>query len=146
MKVNQFKPWVGEEEYKEIEGCFTENWITEGPKSKEFVKQLLDLTGAKYGVLAPNGTLAIYLALRAIDLKPGDQVLVPDFTFLGSASAVEMAGGVPVFIDVNKENFQLDLDSAEKFINPKTKAIMPVHIYGTMAKMDEVMEFAKKHN
>ena len=138
-------PWVGQEEYEAIADCFQQNWITEGPKSKEFLKQLLELTGSQYGVLAPNGTLAIYMALKAIGVGPGDEVIVPDFTFIASASAVAMAGALPIFVDVNRQNFQIDLFNAETLISPATKAIMPVHIYGTVADMDMVGAFANRH-
>lgn len=145
MKVPQFSPWIGKEEYDAITSCFESNWITEGPISKEFSQKLLELTCAKYGVFAPNGTLAIYLGLRAIGIGPGDQVIVPDFTFIASATAVEMVGARPVFVDVNRKNFQIDLTNADKLVTKKTKAIMPVHIYGTVCNMDIVMKFAKKH-
>lgn len=145
MKVPQLSPWLEDEEYEAIKQCFDNNWITEGPISKKFSEELLKLTKAKYGVFAPNGTLAIYLALRAIDIKPGDEVIVPDFTFLGSATAVEMCGAYPVFVDVNRENFQIDLSRSDNLVTKKTKAIMPVHIYGTVADMDQVKKFAKKH-
>ena len=145
MKIPQFKPYVGDEEYAIISDCFDDNWITEGPKSKEFVDSLLALTGARYGVLAPNGTLAIYLALIAMGIQPGDEVVVPDFTFLGSASAVHMAGGVPIFCDVNRENFQIDLESAGQIIGSKTKFIMPVHVYGTICDMEPLLGFATRN-
>jgi len=146
MKVNQFAPWVGAEEYQAIADCFESNWITEGPKSKAFSAQLLDLIGAKYGVFAPNGTLALYLGLKAMDIGPGDEVIVPDFTFIASATSVHMAGATPVFVEVNRDNFQIELSHADHLVNDKTKAIMPVHIYGTIADMDAVAQFAKKHN
>jgi len=145
MKVPQFMPWVGQEEYEALESCFKSNWITEGPKSEEFRLKILDLTGAKYGVLAPNGTLALYLALRSAGIGPGDEVLVPDFTFMASASAVEMVGGRPVFVDVNRRNFQIDLSGADRLVTTKTKAVLPVHIYGSVADMDRVIEFARRH-
>lgn len=138
-------PWVGREEYAAIKSCFDNNWITEGPKSKEFEEKLLKLIGVKYGVFAPNGTLALYLGLRALGIGPGDEVLVPDFTFLASATSVEMTGATPVFIDVNNYNFQIDLADGDKLVTSKTKAIMPVHIYGTLADMKAAMKFAKKH-
>lgn len=145
MKVPQFKPWVGDEEYRAIAECFDINWITEGPKSKEFLNRLLELTGAKYGVLAPNGTLAIYLALSAMGIGPGDEVIVPDFTFVASANAVLMTGATPVFVDVDDTTFQIDVDKADDLITPATKALMPVHIYGTAVNMDKVMAFASRH-
>jgi perosamine synthetase len=145
MKVPQFLPWIGEEEYAAIGDCFARNWITEGPQSQLFQERLLTLTKAPYGVFAPNGTLAIYLALRALEIGSGDEVIVPDFTFIGSANAVEMAGAKPVFCDVHAGHCQIDLSSAEKCITPRTKAIMPVHIYGTICEMDAVMDFARQH-
>lgn len=146
MKVPQFSPWVGKEEIQAVAESIKANWITEGPKSQRFSQKLLKLIGSKYGVFAPNGTLALYLGLRAIGVGQGDEVLVPDFTFLASASAVEMVGSKPVFVDVNRDNFQIDLSEADKLITSKTKAVMPVHIYGTVANMDKVLKFAKKHH
>ncbi len=146
MKVPQFLPWIDDDEYRAIKSCFDSNWITEGPKTKEFGEKLLQLTGARFGVFAPNGTLALYLGLRAIGVGSGNEVLVPDFTFIASATSIEMTGARPVFVDVNRDNFQIDLSGADKLVSPKTKAIMPVHIYGTVADMNAVMAFAKKHN
>ena len=145
MKVKQFKPFLGEEEFLSIKDCFDTNWITEGPKSKEFCDKLLELVGAKYGVFANNGTLSLYLGLKALGIKDGDEVLVPNFTFIASANAVIMAGGVPIFVDVDKDTMHIDLVKCRKLVTPKTKAIMPVHIYGTAADMDSIMEFANKY-
>ena len=145
MKVPQFAPWVGKEEIRAVAEAINSNWITEGPKSQLFSQKLLKLIGSQYGVFAPNGTLALYLALRAIGVGPGNEVLVPDFTFIASATAVEMAGAKPVFVDVNRDNFQIDLSQADKLITSKTKAVMPVHIYGTVVNMDKVLKFAKQH-
>jgi perosamine synthetase len=145
MKVPQFLPWIGAEEYAAIGECFARNWITEGPQTQLFQERLLELMKVRYGVFAPNGTLAIYLALRALDIRPGDEVIVPDFTFIGSANAVEMTGARPVFCDVHPGHCQIDLASAEKAITPRTRAVMPVHIYGTVCEMDAVMDFARRH-
>src|SRR3989344_5876175 len=123
MKVPQLSPFIDTEEYEAIKSVVETGWITEGSKSKEFSERLLELTGSKYGVFAPNGTLAIYLGLRAIGVGSGDEVIVPDFTFIASATAVEMAGATPVFVDVNRRNFQIDLSSAGRLISKKTKAI-----------------------
>ena len=146
MKINQFQPYLGNEEYEAIKDCFEQNWITEGPKSKEFNKKLCDLIGCKYGVFANNGTLSLYLGLKAMGIKPGDEVIVPDFTFIASANAVEMVGAKPIFVDINKDDLHIDLAECEKLITNNTKAIMPVHIYGMAANMDKITQFAKKHN
>lgn len=144
FKVPQFQPYIDNKEYDAIKSCFDSNWITEGPLSKRFVDKILELTGAKYGVLAPNGTLSIYMALRAIGVGHGDEVIVPNFTFIASANAVEMCGAKPVFVDV-KEDLQIDVDKCIRLVNHRTKAIMPVHVYGMACDMDEVMEFAKNY-
>jgi perosamine synthetase len=145
MKVPQLQPWIGTEEYAAIGECFEQNWITEGPKARLFQEKLLALMGASYGVFAPNGTLALYLALRALNVGPGDEVIVPDFTFIGSANAVEMAGAKPVFCDVQPQHCQIDLDRAEQCVTTRTRAIMPVHMYGTVCDMDAVVAFAARH-
>lgn len=145
MKIRQFKPFLGKEEYENIKECFESNWITEGPKAKEFCDKLLELIGAKYGVFANNGTLSLYLGLKALGIKEGDEVLVPNFTFIASANAVIMAGGKPIFVDVDKDTMHLNINRCKELVTKKTKAIMPVHIYGTAANMKELMSFAKEH-
>mgnify|MGYP003146241380 FL=1 len=146
MKVNQFQPYIGQEEYEAIKPCFDNNWITEGKKCQEFASSLLDLTGAKHGVFAQNGTIALYLGLKAIGIKPDDEVIVPNFTFIASANAVEMCGAIPVFVDINKEDLQINVEDCARVLTKKTKAIMPVHIFGMCANMDEVMSFAEDNN
>jgi len=146
MKISQFQPYIGDEEYKAIKSCFDINWITEGPKSKEFSEKLLELMDSNYGVFAQNGTLALYLGLRALDVGPGDEVIVPDFTFIASANAVEMCGAKPVFVDINIDDLQINVNDCERALTEKTKAIMPVHLFGLSANMDEVMEFAHQNN
>jgi perosamine synthetase len=146
MKVPQFMPYIGPEEYEAIKPCFDANWITEGPQSKLFNEELIELMGAKYGVFAPNGTLALYLGLRAMGIGVGDEVIVPDFTFIGSANAVEMCGATPVFVDVNKEDLQISVKDCGRVLNKNTRAIMPVHLFGLAANMGEIMEFATHHD
>ena len=146
MRVPQFMPFIGMEEYEAIKSCFENNWITEGPKTAEFSEKLLDLIGSKYGVFAPNGTLSLYLALRAMGIGPGDEVIVPDFTFIASANAVEMTGARPVFVDVGCHDLQIRVDDCERVRTEKTKAIMPVHIFGFAADMTKIMAYAKEHD
>jgi len=146
MKVPQFMPYIGMEEYEAIRSCFEDNWITEGPKAAEFSEKLLDLIGSKYGVFAPNGTLSLYLALRAMGIGPGDEVIVPDFTFIASANAVEMVGARPVFVDINKHDLQINLEDCERVRTEKTKAIMPVHLYGFAVDMTALTAYAKEHD
>jgi len=145
-KISQMMPYFDEDEIKELTSVIANKWVTEGPKSKEFVNKLLEFTGAKFGVLMPNGTLALYAALKVLGIKEGDEVLVPDFTFIASANAIYLTGAKPVFIDVNRTNFNIRPELCQKRITKKTKAIMPVHVYGQSADMGWITEVAKKNN
>lgn len=145
-KVVQFAPYVGMEEYEAIRECFENNWLTEGPKSAKFLEELRNHMKVKYACLAPNGTLALYLALRALNIGPGDDVVVPDFTFMGSASAVEMTGARPVFCDIDPDTLQTTAEHVEAAITPNTLAIMPVHIFGMTCDMDPIVNLAGKRN
>src|SRR5688500_14482971 len=145
MLVPQFTPFVGAEEFRGIEDCFSRGWISEGPKAEAFVTQLKEILGTPYAVLAPNGTLALYLALRALDIGAGDEVIVPDFTFIAPANAIEMAGAIPIFVDVVEGTLQIDLSKCERLVTARTKAIMPVAIYGSTPDYDSVGTFAKRH-
>ncbi len=142
-KVLQFAPFLGPEEYAALRGCFELNWITEGPRSEEFVARLKELIGTPHAVLAPNGTLALYLGLRALEIGRGDEVIVPDFTFMGSATAVEMTGATPVFCDIDPQTLQADVSHFAEALTPHTRAIMPVHIYGMTCPIGPVAAFAR---
>ena len=145
MKVKQFEPFIGDEEFQATKGCFDSGWVSEGPRADELSKGLCEMMGARHGVFAPNGTLALYLALKAIGIGPGDEVIVPDFTMIASANAVEMAGAKPVFADVRRLDYQVDVEDCRRVLSRNTRAIMPVHIYGSAADMTQVMEFAGEH-
>lgn len=144
-KVCQFKPYVDPDDIMSLADSFDENWITEGPKSKEFTEKICKITGTKYGVLAPNGTLAIYLALKALGIGRGDKVIVPNFTFIATANAVEMAGATPLFVDIDINNLQIDIKKCHELLSKRPKAIMPVPLYGLTPNLDEIKSFAKKN-
>jgi perosamine synthetase len=144
--IPQFEPWLGEEEKKLLCQCIDDNWITGGPKVKEFEQKIGKLCGAEYAVACSNGTVALFMALKAVGIGEGDEVIVPNFTFIASANAVRLAGGIPVFVDVEKESLNIDVRAAEMAVTLRTKAIMPVHIYGRPANMRAVQELALRHN
>ena len=146
MKIPQVQPWLGKEEIAALSETIEANWITEGPKSAEFSSKLNELIGTEYGVFAPNGTLALFLGLLALGVGRGDEVLVPDTTFIASANAVILARATPVFVEVNRYNYQIDVSKCQHLLTSRTRAIMPVHLYGMVANMTEVMEFAGQHN
>lgn len=144
MQIPQVSPWLGEAERAAAERVIASGWITEGPRAAEFGARLNDLIGAPYGVFAPNGTLALYLGLVAAGVGLGDEVIVPDITFIASANAAIMAGATPVFADVDADCYQLDVEACERVVTKRTRAVMPVHLYGMAANMPEVMAFAQR--
>ena len=117
-----------------------------GPKGMEFEQKFADWQGSKYAIGASSGTAALHIALSALGIGPGDEVIVPSYTFIASSFSVVQAGAVPRFADVNIDDHCISVESAEKLVNERTKAIMAVHLYGNVCDMDGVLEFAKKHN
>jgi perosamine synthetase len=121
-------------------------WISSlGPFIERFEQAFAELTGAEHCVAVSNGTVAIHLALVAARVGPGDEVIVPDLTFAATAAAVHHAGATPVLVDVDRATWCLDPALVEAAITPRTKAIMPVHLFGHPAAMDQINALAKKH-
>ena len=116
-----------------------------GPKGMEFEKQFAQWQGSRYAISVATGTAALHVALSALGIGPGDEVIVPSYTFIASSFSVVQAGAVPRFADVNLEDHCISIESAEKLVTPRTKAIMPVHLYGNVCDMDPILAFAKKH-
>jgi dTDP-4-amino-4,6-dideoxygalactose transaminase len=116
-----------------------------GPKTAELAKKFLELQGGSYAVPMINGTVTMEVALRAAGIGWGDEVIVPAYTFQATASAPMGAGAIPVIVDVDPNNYCLDVKAASKAITPKTKAIIPVHLGSNMADMDAIMELAREH-
>jgi len=144
-KIYQIKPFIGKEEIMNVQDALNDKWITEGNYANEFIEKIKEITKAKYVFLVPNGTLAIYLSLASLDVRQKDEVIIPDFTFNASSSPVRFLGGKPVFVDVNDGDFNIDVSKIEESINVRTKAIMPVHIYGQCCDMSPLLELAEKH-
>jgi len=116
-----------------------------GPKVKAFQKNLEDYLGVKHVIPCANGTDALQIAMMGLGLKPGDEVITADFTFAATVEVIALLGLTPVLVDVDSENFNIDIEAIKKAITPKTKAIVPVHLFGQCAHMDEIMELAKEH-
>ncbi len=116
-----------------------------GPEMEQFEKEVAAMTGAKHAISVSSGTDALLLALMAMDLQPGDEVLCPAFTFFATAGAVSRLGGVPVFTDICPICFNMDVNDAKAKITAKTKAIIPVHLFGQCADMDPILALAKEH-
>lgn len=117
-----------------------------GPKGMQFEKEFAEWQGSKYAISVATGTAALHVALTALGIGPGDEVIVPSYTFIASSFSVVQAGAIPRFADVNLEDHCISVESAEKLVNERTKAIMPVHLYGNVCDMDKIHAFAKKYN
>ena len=117
-----------------------------GPQTKKFEKRMEEYLCIKHAIGVGNGTDALVIALEALGICRGDEVITSPFTFFATAEAISVVGATPVFVDVKLEDFNIDENKIEKAITPKTKAIMPVHIFGTPANMDKINEIAKKNN
>jgi dTDP-4-amino-4,6-dideoxygalactose transaminase len=116
-----------------------------GPKGMAFEKAFADWQGSGFGVSVNSGTAALHVALSALGIGPGDEVIVPSYTFIASSFSIVQAGAIPRFADVNLDDHCISVASAEKLITPRTKAIMVVHLYGNVCDMDAINAFAKKH-
>ena len=117
-----------------------------GPAVTSFQQNLEAYTGAKHVIPVGNGTDALQIALMALDLKPGDEVITPTFTFIATAEVVALLGLKPVVVDVDWNTMNISVDAVRKAITPKTKAIVPVHLFGQCADMEALMQIAKEHN
>lgn len=117
-----------------------------GPHVKRFAENLQSYLGVKHVIPCANGTDALQVAFMALDLKPGDEVIVPCFTYVATAEVIALLGLQPVLVDVNPDTFQIDVQAMEAAITPKTKAVVPVHLFGQCADMESVMNVAKKHS
>lgn len=117
-----------------------------GPEVKEFQKELEDYLDAKHVVPCANGTDALQIAMMALGLKPGDEVITATFTYVATAEVIALLGLTPVLVDVDADTFNIDPEELRKAITPKTKAIVPVHLFGQCANMEAIMEIAREHN
>jgi len=117
-----------------------------GSKGMEFEKKFAEWQGSKYAIAVTNGTAALHVALSALGIGPGDEVIVPSYTFIATSFSVVQAGAIPRFADVNIDDHCISVESAEKLVNERTKAIIPVHLYGNVCDMGKIMDFAKKYN
>ena len=137
---------LGEKELTYVTDCIKTNWISsKGKYVEEFEKKYSEYCNCEHGVTTTNGTAAIHLALASIGLKKDDEVIVPAFTMIGSVFPIIYCGAKPVLVDSESKTWNIDVSQVEEKITCKTKAIMPVHIYGHPCDMDSILKIAKKH-
>ncbi|MBU0650621.1 DegT/DnrJ/EryC1/StrS family aminotransferase, partial [bacterium] len=144
--ITHIEPFFDEKEKEEILKVIESTFISEHEATAEFERRLAEFTCSKHVITYSNGSLALLGAYSYLNLTHDDEVIVPNLTFIATANSVLLAGGRVVLCDVDKDTFCLDPVKLESMITNKTKAIVPVHLYGVMADMDNIMKIAKKHN
>ncbi len=140
------KPIIGNEEIEAVKKVLESGFLAEGKVSRELESKFAEYIGTKYATVTTNGTTALFTALDAMGVGPGDEVITTPFTFIASANTITQLGAIPVFVDIDPETYNIDPDLIEKAITDKTKAIMPVHIFGNPADMKRIMEIAESHD
>lgn len=139
------KPLIGEEEKRAVAEVLESGMIACGPRTEAFEKQFATFVGIKHAIATTSGTTALHLALVSLGIERGDEVILPSFSFIATANSVLFCDATPVFCDVNLKTFNIDVEKIEKLVTERTKAIMPVHLYGQPADMNPIVEIAEKH-
>lgn len=145
IKVPIAKPIIGEEEIKNVVEVLKSGMIAQGPKVAEFEEKFAAWIGTKYAIATNSGTSALHVALLAAGIGKGDEVITTPFTFIATGNSIIYTGATPVFADIDLKTYTIDPDSIEALITDKTKAILPVQLYGQSADMDRINKIADKH-
>ena len=145
IKVPIAKPIIGDKEIENVVEVLKSGMIAQGPKVEEFEQKFAEWVGAEYGIAVNSGTAALHVALLACGIGEGDEVITTPFTFIASGNSILYTGARPVFADIDMKTYTLNPDSIEDLITEKTKAIMPVQLYGQSADMDRINEIAEKY-
>lgn len=144
MKVPIAKPWLGPEELEALRAPLESGWLVQGPQVKRFEELFGTFVGAPHAAAVSSCTAGLHIAMTALGVGPGDEVVVPAFTWVATANVVEFAGAKPVFCDIDLATFNLDLAALEAAIGPRTVGLIPVHLFGLCAPMGPVMELARR--
>lgn len=144
--IAQIEPWIDESELQELQRVIRSTFLIEHELTGEFESMTARLTGSKHAVAVCNGTLGLYICLKALGIGPGDEVIVPNLTFVATANAVILAGATPVLCEIREDTFCLDVSQAEKLLTKRTRAIIPVHLYGQSADLSAIGDFARRHD
>ncbi len=140
------EPTLGGNEMKYVQQAIETNWISSaGSFIRDFEAMFAEACGTRYGIACANGTVAMHLALATLGLEPGDEVILPTFTMIATINAVTYCGATPVLVDQEPDYWQMDVNKVAEKITPRTKAIIPVHIYGHPVDMDPLMALAQEH-
>lgn len=145
MKIPITKPVFGREEREAVVKPLESGWVVQGPFVAEFEKKFSAFTGATNSVATSSCTTAMHIAVAALGLKPGDEVIVPAFTWVSTPNVVEYMGATPVFCDIDLATFNIDVKQAASLVTAKTVGIFPVHLFGLCADMDPILDLARRH-
>jgi perosamine synthetase len=145
MIVPLSQPYLGEEEIDAVVAVLRSDRLALGPRTAEFEQLFAQAIGVKYALAVNSGTSGLHLAVRALGLGPGDEVITTSFSFIASSNCILFEGATPVFVDADEETFNIDPALIEAAITPRTKAILPVHVFGESADMGPIMAIAQKH-
>ncbi len=144
-KIPVAKPFLGVEEETEVLQVLRSGWVSQGPRVAEFESRFAEYVGAAHAVAVSSCTTGLHLALEAVGVKPGDEVICPSLSFIATANAIRYAGAVPVFADIEEATFNIDPRSIEAAITPRTRAILIVHQIGLPAAIEEIAAIAARH-
>jgi dTDP-4-amino-4,6-dideoxygalactose transaminase len=146
MSIPITKPFFGTEELQALQRPLESGWIVQGPFVKQFEEKLAAFTGNRFATATSSCTTALHIAVAALGLKPGDEVIVPAFTWVATANVVEYMGATPIFCDIDLRTFNIDVEQIEALITPQTVGIIPVHLFGLCADMRPLLAVARKHH
>ena len=144
--ISFFNPWITKEDKKAVMDALDNSLLTDGPILREFENKFAKFTNAKYAIGVSNATSALFLSLKALGIGKGDEIIIPDITFVATANAVLQTGATPIFADVEKNSMNISIKSIIKNITSKTKGIIPVHFAGRVCDMKNISKIAKKNN
>lgn len=139
------KPFFDEREEQAVREVLRSGWVVQGPKVREFEARISEFTRSQFALATTSCTTALHLSVLALGVGPGDEVIVPAFTFVASANAVEYVGARPMFVDIDLETFNIDVEAMKAALSPRTRAIMPVHLFGLCADMEAIIPVARHH-
>ena len=146
IKFPAYEPWISNDDKQTVNKALNQSMLTLGPQLEKFERSFCKYTKSKYAIAVSNGTAALHLSLKALGIKEHDEVIIPDLTFVADASAILASNAKPVIVDINKNNFFLSISNLKKNITKRTKAIIPVHIYGQVCNIAEVLDVARNNN
>ena len=144
--INQIEPWIDNEELVQLTKVIKSTQITEGPMTHLFEKLTSNLVGSRHAIAFTNGSVALFSILKSLEIGPGDEVIVPNLTFIATATAVIMAGATPVLCDIRESDLGLDPIEVNKLITKKTKAVITVHLYGNASDIDLIQNICDANN